>query len=157
MVYGDNGSILKDMMTIYSPITSLYSDKNNLSFTAGGLVYSEELDFTLPMLSTKINIVKGNVMIECDKSVMVSSIESGIVEDINYTLDDIKYIKIRHGVDIYSIIENIDVVSVCVGDVVDRSQPIGVGMPDTTIILKIYKQDTLVDRVKIVDNSLELY
>ena len=119
IIDGEYKDILSQVMY---PITSLYSDQNDLQFTWSDSVLVEgELAFQMPMLSSDIKVVDGNLIIKSETNAIVKSIEAGVVLEVSSDLYEVRYVKVQHTSSIFSIIENIDIVSVKEGDAVTKN------------------------------------
>ena len=131
----------KDILsTVMYPITSLYSDQNDLQFTwSDSVLVDRELSFQMPMLSHDIKVVDGNIIIKSETSAIVKSIEEGQVLEVGSDLYDVRYIKVQHTSSIFSIIENLDIVSVKEGDAITKNTILGTSKINENVIVSIYE------------------
>ena len=137
IIDGEYKDILSQVMY---PITSLYSDQNDLQFTWSDSVLVEgELAFQMPMLSSDIKVVDGNLIIKSETNAIVKSIEAGVVLEVSSDLYEVRYVKVQHTSSIFSIIENIDIVSVKEGDAVTKNTILGTSKINENVIVSIYE------------------
>ena len=137
IIDGEYKDILSQVMY---PITSLYSDQNDLQFTWSDSVLVEgELAFQMPMLSSDIKVVDGNLIIKSETNAIVKSIEAGVVLEVSSDLYEVRYVKVQHTSSIFSIIENIDIVSVKEGDTVTKNTILGTSKINENVIVSIYE------------------
>ena len=85
---------------------------------------------------------------------MVGACEAGIVEEVGTTNDGIKYIKIKHCLDIYSLIENVDMIGVAKGEVVKRGQDIATAKTGNTVTLRLFEGDTQLTNIKVEQSKI---
>ena len=146
--------VASSMYYVYNPVNSLYSDNSSLIF-ASATISQNNIDFSVPIVSSKSEVLTGGDMIfTVVNSIMVKSIENGIVEDIGVTNDGIKYIKIMHTMDICSYIENIDVVGVAKFDKVKKGQEIATAKLGENIKLKIIFKGEQLQNIKIQQSKI---
>lgn len=141
-----NDSVSKNFISVYNPVNSLYSDNSNIVFTSGSV---DKLDFSLPILGAQVNCVDGVIEFVAMKSIMVVAPENGVVMDIGDTLDGIKYIKIKHSENVYSVIENLDIIGVSKNDLIKKGQDIATAKIGNKVIMKIYEEDNRVRNLNI--------
>lgn len=146
--------IASSMCHIYNPVNSLYNDNSSLVFANAGLT-TNNTDFTLPIVSRKYEIlVNGDIAIEVIDSIMVKALESGVVEDIGVSNDGIKYIRIMHTVDCYTIIENVDIIGVIKYEKVKKGQEIATANLGDKITVKIFYCGSKVTNIKINQSKI---
>lgn len=151
---GNIKQVGSNMAYIYSPVNSLYNDNSGIAF-ASAMLDRESVDFVLPMSGTMAEIGdNGDIYLWVNNSIMVKSCESGVVDDIGVSLDGIKYIKIRHCLDMYSIVENVNIVGVAEGDIVKKGQDIATAVEGERITLKLYSQDKQISNIKINQSKI---
>lgn len=143
------GDIGNDVAYVFNPVNSLYNDNSELVFTSGTLAEKNKLDFILPIKSEKINCLGNSIDFECTNSIMVMAIESGVVREIGVTLDGVKYIKIQHSAEMDSVIENVDIIGVSIGNIVKRGQDIATVQVGEVITLKIFDKGSQVGNLRI--------
>jgi hypothetical protein len=142
--------ICNSMCYIYNPVNTLYGDTGNIIFTSLYSISKESLDFTLPVVSAKVQLsTNGDVEMIVGDSIMVKATESGVVEDVGVTLDGIKYIRISHSLDVDSVVENLDIIGVKIGDIVKKGQDIATAKEGSVVRLKLYDMDTQTINIKI--------
>ena len=131
----------KDILSkVMYPITSLYSDQNDLQFTwSDSVLQDRELLFQMPIISSDVKVVDGNLIIRSETSAIVKSIEDGIVLEVGSDLYDVRYIKVQHTSSVFSIIENLDIVAVKEGDTVTKNTILGTSKINENVIVSIYE------------------
>jgi len=140
-------SIGISMSQIYNPVSSLYNDNSDVVFTSGSL---NDLSFAVPLMGANYEISSdGTIEFEVIKSIMVKSCEAGVVEDIGVTNNGIKYIKIKHTEEIWSLIENVDIVGVQENDIVKRGQDVATAKEKSKVYFQLYKDNVKITNIKI--------
>lgn len=143
-----------NMAYLYNPVNSLYSDNSTLAF-ASVLLDKESVDFVLPMTGTSAEVLaNGDIRFVVNNSIMVKSCEGGIVDSVGTTLDGTKYIKIRHCLDMYSIVENVNIIGVAKGDIVKKGQDIATAIEGNIVTLKLFAQDNQISNIKINQSKI---
>lgn len=146
--------VASSMYYVYNPVNSLYSDNSSLIF-ANATITQNNLDFTVPIVSAKSEVLSsGDIVFQVINSIMVKSVENGIIEDIGVTNDGIKYIKIMHTVDVKSYIENVDIVGVNKYDRVKKGQEIATAKLGESIKLKILVNGEQLQNLKIQQSKI---
>lgn len=147
--------ISSSMVYVYNPVNSLYNDNSGVVFTSGLVLEKESLDFIIPIKSSHIDIDEfGTLSLEVGNSIMVMSPESGVVDEVGFSLDGEKYIKIRHSVEMYSIIQNVDMVGVSVGQVIKRGEDIATSKEGETVYMQILQNGTPISGLKINQSKI---
>lgn len=131
-----NGSLDK-LCYVYSPVNSLYNDTSDVVFTSIGVFEKENLDYIIPIKSGEFSQTLDGVEFLVDNAIMVKSIESGFVESVGCSNNGIKYIRIKHSVNIVSEISGIDISGVVVGQVVKKGEDIATAKLGSKILLRI--------------------
>lgn len=127
---------------ISNPINPLYSDMGNVVFTSNdGVVIldNKQLEFSVPVIYKSYRILDKSIEFEVGENPIISSIEKGVVSDIYVTSNNVKCIKIKHSNNMFSIIENVDILGVNIGAMVSKNQKIGTAKNDINILLSIEK------------------
>ena len=154
----NNASISKicnNMCYVYNPVNTLYNDNGNIIFTSINIVNKGNLDFVLPVSGAIVEVGgNGNIMLTISKSIMVKSCENGVIDEVGTSIDGIKYIKILHTVDMYSIIENLDVVGVVEGETVKRGQDIATAKDGSVVTLRIFNNGEQCSNIKINQSKI---
>lgn len=158
LLFSFGGSNIKEvgsnMAYLYSPLNSLYNDSSSVAF-ASAMLDKENVDFVLPMGGTVAQVGEnGDICLVVNNSIMVKSCESGVVEDVGITLDGVKYIKIMHTMDIYSIVENVNIVGVAKGDIVKKGQDIATALEGETITLRLFNKGSQINNIKINQSKI---
>lgn len=142
------------MAYIYNPVNSLYSDNSNIVF-ASTLIDKENLDFVLPISGAKVELIPtGDIVLTVNNSIMVKACEGGIVEEVGTTIDGVKYIKIKHGIDIHSIIENVDILGVKNGDMVKKGQDIATAIVGEKVVFKLFMHNSQITQIKLNQSKI---
>lgn len=140
---------------VFDPVNSLYSDNSTIIFTSLSGNNKENLNFTLPIISGNVNVnTSGDIILEVTNSIMVKSIEGGIIEDVGMSNDGVKYIKILHSLSISSMIENVDMVGVKIGDNVKKGQDIATAKLGNIVTLRLYENDIQMSNIKINQSKI---
>lgn len=134
---------------VFNPVNSLYSDNSQIVFTNGDIVDKNKLDFVVPIKSDKIEVVGDYIHFTCVNSIMVMSSEGGVVRDVGVSLDGVKYIVIRHSEDLESVIENVDIVGVTVGEIVKRGQDIATAKIGESIRFKLVEGGNSINNLSV--------
>lgn len=151
---GNIKQVGSNMAYIYSPVNSLYSDNSGVAF-ASAMLDRESVDFVLPMGGTVAQVEdNGDITLVVNGSIMVKSCESGVVSEVGTTLDGVKYIKILHALDIYSVVENVNIVGVAKGDIVKKGQDIATAQEGEIITLKLFSQGSQITNIKVNQSKI---
>lgn len=148
-------TIAKGMAYVYNPVNSLYNDNSGVVFTSGVLAEKEMQDFVIPIKGGETSIDdNGDIHFKVVNSIMVMSPESGVVDSVGLSNDGIKYIKIRHSLNIYSFIENVDIVGVSAGQIVKRGEDIAIAKEGTVVTMRLLDGDTPLSGLKINQSKI---
>ncbi len=143
------------MVYVYNPVNSLYSDNSGVVFTSGLVLEKESLDFIIPIKGSSVSVDGfGTITFEVGGAIMVMSPESGVVDEVGFSLDGKKYIKIRHSVEVYSIIENVDMIGVSAGQVIKRGEDIATSKEGENVTMQILLNGTPVSGLKINQSKI---
>lgn len=147
--------ICNNMCYVYNPVNTLYNDNGNIIFTSINVVNKGNLDFVLPVSGAIVEVGgNGNIMLTISKSIMVKACENGVIDEVGTTIDGIKYIKIMHTIDMFSLIENLDVVGVVEGDTVKRGQDIATAKEGSVVTLKLFNNGEQCSNIKINQSKI---
>lgn len=122
--------VIKNSTSVFNPISELYRDVEVASFVNQGNV-----NFIVPIKTDNYQINLNNISFKVTSSIMIYSPANGIVESINNVNE--KTIVIKHSDSLFSIIKNINIVGVKVGDVVSQGKEIATAKPGDDIIFMI--------------------
>ena len=148
-------SLMARVSYVYNPVNSLYNDNSSAIFTSGAILEKEALNFIIPIKTTNYQVeTTGELFFDVVNSVMVMACEDGVVQEVGVTLDGVKYIKIKHTMSVYSILENVDIVGVVEDDIVKKGQDIATSIQGAKIKLKIYENDMIVSNLKINQSKI---
>lgn len=152
--------IMNTAAYLQNPVNPLYSDMGNIVFTSGYSVYrlkNKELNFDVPLIYKNVNQLDNSLEFTTSTNLVLNATEDGVVSDIFMVGTNVKCIKIKHSNNVFSIIENIDILGVVNGQVVKQGQNIGMLKADSTVKMYIivggqYKQLQVIDdKVKCVN------
>lgn len=147
--------IASSMVYVYNPVNSLYSDNSGVVFTSGLASEKDYLDFNIPIKSTSIQIdEKGTISLLVGPSIIVKASEAGVVDEVGFSNDGYKYIKIRHTTEVYSIISNLSIVGVGVGQVVKRGEDIAVAKEGEYVYMQILLNGLQVSNLKLNQSKI---
>ncbi len=148
-------TIASGMVHIYSPVNSLYNDIGDVVFTDGVVVEKEMLDFIIPIRGGNVEVdASGNILFYVDNSIMVKSPEAGVIDDIGFSNDGKKYIKIRHTIEMYSIISNVDVIGVTQGEVVKKGTDIATAKENEIVSMQILENNIPLSNIKVNQSKI---
>ncbi|MBQ9792109.1 MAG: hypothetical protein IJW28_05990 [Clostridia bacterium] len=155
IINNEHIDLINNIAYIFNPITSLYSDKNDLQFTwSENYVDDSSVKYTLPLLSNDIKIVDGNVIIKSMSNAIIKPIEKGVVIEKSEDLQGVRYVKIKHSENTFSIIENLDVITVNELDLVDKNTILGTSKINENIILSIYHNNEKIKDISLNKNMV---
>jgi len=142
---------VKNFVVSGNPVNPLYNDNSNVIFTGSDKV----LNFILPIKGAKVDIeMDGSISFIIGSSIMITSCEDGIVDNVGYSLDGVKFVKIRHTDSIYSVVENVDIVGVGVNDIVKRGQDIATAKQGSKVAMRLYQDGDQIINIKIEQNKI---
>lgn len=151
----DIKAVGSNMGYIYDPVNSLYSDNGSIVFTSAILQEKESLNFIIPIVGAQSEVWEdGTILFTVGKSIMIKASEIGVVEDIGVSLDGVKYLKIRHSLEVYSVIENVDIVGVSKGNSVTKGQDIATAKTGSVLKFQIYYNDVRVTTLKLNQSKI---
>ena len=122
--YADD--IISTISYIQNPIDSLYSDIGDIVFTSAGekIILKKDLDFVSPIIYGNCSALDNCIEFDV-ASPVICSMEKGVVSDIYIIGNNVKCVKIKHNRNVYSVIENVDVLGVNIGAIVEKGQKLG--------------------------------
>lgn len=148
VIYGLNiwsnnytSDIVSTISYIQNPIDPLYSDMGDIIFTSSGdkvILDCTSSEYAVPVVYSKYDIKDSGIEFTVFGPI-VSAVEKGVVSDIFVVGNNIKCIKIKHSRNVYSVLENVDIVGVNIGAIVDKGQKIGTAQIDSILKLSIEK------------------
>jgi hypothetical protein len=139
---------------INNPVNSLYSDNSGVVFT-DGYVMNEKLNFSIPIVTSNIDVLSdGTINFLVGNSIIVKAVESGVVDFVGESSDGIKYIKIMHNIDCYSIISNVDLFGVKKGDLVTKGKNIATSKMGSTVSLRMYENEMQISNISVVGSKI---
>lgn len=148
-------SLASGMAYIYNPVSSLYNDTGDIVFTNSVVVEKEMLDFIIPIKGGKVEVdASGNISFYVENSIMVKSPEAGVIDDIGFSNDGKKYIKIRHTIEMYSIISNVDIIGVSQGEVVKKGTDIATARENEIVSMQILENNMPLSNIKVNQSKI---
>ena len=145
LLYGSyvNSSLSEVCKDVFSPIAELYNSDNSATFVNASNYYVKDKKFIVPIRTSLVENVNGIIHFTVQESIMVYAPASGIVAEEGTTSSGKRYIKIKHSDTCHSVIENVDVVGVCVGDGVKQGKEIATAKTDSVVVLLYMKMKIL--------------
>ena len=131
-------SVFQRTAKVFNPISELYRDVEVASF-----VDSTNVNFIVPIKTDSYIVNSDNIAFKVSSSIMVYAPANGIVDYISSDYE--KVIKIKHSNELFSIIKNIDIVGVRVGDAVKQGKEIATARPGQVVSLYIEMNGKVVD------------
>ena len=145
----------ENILRVCSPVSSLYNDNSGVVFTNGGVLEKDTVNLILPIKGATYEILEdGTVEFVVQKSIMVSSCDSGVVIDAGVSLDGVKFVTIKHNASVTTKIENIEILGVEVGETVKSGQDIATAKVDKIVRLRVYQNDVQVSNLKISKSKI---
>jgi hypothetical protein len=142
---------IKKVVALNNPVNSLYNDNSNVVFTNSNKL----LNFIIPISGGSFSIENdGSICFRVGSSIMVTACEDGIVEYIGYSLNGKKCIKIKHTDNIYTLIENVDIVGVAINDIVKKGKDIATAKMGEFIVLRLFKNNNQVNNIKVENGKI---
>lgn len=128
---------IKESTSVFNPISELYRDVEVASFV------SANSNFIVPVKTDKYTINLNSIDFTITSSIMIFSPANGVVDSIYG--EDVKVIKIKHSDALYSIIKNVNIVGVKVGDKIKQGKEIATAKVGDIVTLMIENDGTLVE------------
>lgn len=152
---GDFGSnVSSNIVKIYS--NNANQNSHDYTFDDGEMVFksTKNIKFGIPVKTSNFEIIGNKIKFVINESIMIKSIENGIIAEIGQNANKQKFIKIQHNDEIYSIIENFDVCGVTCNSLVKKGQDIATAKIGESIVLTIYINGTPISNLNIVKNEI---
>ena len=143
-----------DVSSVYNPISKLYNNDDNLIFTDSDNIITNNNGFVLPLMSSQVSVVNGQIEIMPIENIMVVAPSGGIVEEVGKTSDGRKYLKIKHSSKISSIVEGVHTYGVEKGNIVKRGDKIATAFYGEKVFFSIYKNGKSVENLRFENNKL---
>lgn len=128
---------IKESTSVFNPISELYRDVEVASFV------SANSNFIVPVKSDKYTINLNSIDFTITSSIMIFSPANGVVDSIYG--EDVKVIKIKHSDTLYSIVKNVNIVGVKVGDKIKQGKEVATAKVGDIVTLMIENNGTLVE------------
>lgn len=129
----------QSVVSVATPFNPLYKDESATIFTDGvlnSLKGSGDLKLVLPVHSSNTTVNGSEISMVVDTSIMVSSPEDGIVENIE-DVNGQKTITIRHAKNVSTVISGVDVCGVVVGQKVAKGKDLGTAKMSSTVTMNV--------------------
>lgn len=130
-MYFVNSDIMNSVK-VFNPISELYRDVETASFVSAG-----SINFIAPIKTERYIINENSIDFIVDESIIISAPESGIICKIGNENNGIKYIKIQHSQNIFSIIKNVDVVGININENVKQGKILATAKQGDTVNFSI--------------------
>lgn len=128
---------IKESASVFNPISELYRDMEVASFV------SSNSNFIVPVKTDKYTINLNSIDFAITSSIMIFSPANGVVDSIYGK--SVKVIKIKHSDTLYSIVKNVNIVGVKVGDKIKQGKEIATAKVGDVVTLMIENNGTLVE------------
>jgi len=151
----ETNSLYESVATLGNPNYLPYVDYTGIIFTDAEayLNLNEDVALGLPITPIKVEEDKDKLLLTIGENLVVIAPEKGIVSDVGEN-NGVKYIKILHSKDVETIIENIDVSGVQVGNIVEKGQEIGTAKNDSIISFSIKVNGGAIKNISFKDNVI---
>lgn len=143
-----------NVIKAYNPVSSLYNDNSEAVFTSGA-IDKDSISVTLPIKGAYGEVLSdGRIEFTVGSSIIVMACDSGKVEKVGETLDGQRYIQILHKSGLQSIVFNVEIVGVKVGDIVKSGQDIATTKEGKKIYLALYLNGVQITNLKISKSKI---
>lgn len=148
---------LATVYNYYNPLYSPYVDMGDIAFTSSGYVMlvNKDLEFSYPIVAGNAEIVNGQVNFQIEENILIKASEDGVIKNIGTTSNGTKYIRIHHGNNIESVVENVDIAAIKEGTIVKKGKEIATAKSGEIIVFKIYKDNKQITDYELKDNVIE--
>ena len=123
--------VVHDSAKVFNPISELYRDVEVASFVNGNF------SFIVPIKTDQYVIGDNSIEFKVGSSIMVYSPANGMIESIDGS--NRKTIKIKHSENVFSVISNVEIVGVKVGEIVKQGKEIATAKVGETLTFSIEK------------------
>ncbi len=148
---------LSTVYSYYNPFYSPYYEMGDVAFTSNGYVFlvTKDLEFGYPVTFSKAEVENGQVNLEVSDNILIKAPEDGVVSKIGKTQNNVNYIKINHGGNVETIIENFEVMGLKEGAVVKKGKEIATAKLGDTVVFKVVADGVIVTDYELKDNVIE--
>ena len=149
----ETSNLYENVASLGNPNYLPFVDYSGIVFTDADMYLNpyDDVDIILPINPLKIEEDNDKLLLTVGDNFIVVASEKGIVSDIGENAG-VKYIKILHSKDIETIIENIDINGVCIGNIVEKNQQIATAKNDSIIKFKVLVNGKMVKNISFKDN-----
>jgi len=139
----NNADYLQDVTAIINPQYSIYDEYGGVIFTNAEIYFVKESpNFTLPVIPKSIENNNGSLLFAVENYTLFAP-EDGIVLSIFLNDKNERCLKILHSENCTSIISNINILGVGVGEAIKKGQKIGTVKPEQSIKFSVFCNDIL--------------
>ena len=123
--------VVHDSAKVFNPISELYRDVEVASFVNGNF------SFIVPIKTDQYVIGDNSIEFKVGSSIMVYAPANGVIESIDRS--NRKTIKIKHSENVFSVISNVEIVGVKIGEIVKQGKEIATAKVGETLTFSIEK------------------
>lgn len=153
--FNDNegSNLYESVVTLGNPNYLPYVDYSGIVFTDAEayLNLNEDVLLNLPAKPVKVEEDNDKLLLTIGENIVVLAPDKGIVSDVG-EVDGVKFIKILHSKDIETIVENIDVCGVQIGNIIEKGQEIGTAQNDSVLKFVVKVHGNSVKNISFKDN-----
>lgn len=144
----------ESVLKVYNPVSSLYSDNSEAIFTSGN-IDKDDMSVTIPIKGAKMEVLEdGRIEFVIGNSIIVMACDNGKVDKIGTTLDGQKYIQILHKSGLVSVISNVEIIGVKMGDIVKSGQDIATVKEGQKAWLSLYLNENQITNLKVSKSKI---
>lgn len=150
--FSGNSDLSTFALTCVNPIYSPYNENGNIVFTSTGKYFFENsnVEFIIPAVEKSAVVENGKIKVKMSENTIILAPANGIVIEIGKN-ENMRFIKLAHANDYFTVIENIDICGVKEGFAVKQGKQIGIAKSDIT--MKIYKNKQQITKLNINENQ----
>ena len=151
-----NTEIIKTCMQIYSPVNPLFNDGGNILFASANAnnLSENNLKFITPIKCSNITNLNSELHFEIDSNIMIVAPEAGIISAVGVLPNGEKFIEISHSKTVKSRLENVYIVGVINGQVVNKGKDIAIAKVGETVRFFITENDVKQPNITINKNEI---
>lgn len=155
--FNDNetNGIFESVVALGNPNYLPYVDYGGIVFTDAEayLNLNEDIALILPANSKSIQKGENSLLLTIQENLVIFAPEKGVVSDVGEK-DGVKYIRILHSKDIETLLENIDISGVQIGNIVEKGQEIGTAKNDSILKFQILSKGNCVKNISFKNNVI---
>ena len=148
--------ITKTCTYVYNPINSLFNDGGSISFATKNLseINNSNLKFITPIKCNNIENVNNELHFEIDSNIMIIAPEAGIVSKIGVLANGEKFIEIKHSKNVVTRLENVYIVGVVSGQVVNKGKDIAIAKVGSVVRFSLLEDGVKQPNISVVKNEI---